>query len=204
MQQTVIELHRHPRATLLTLVLVSQQILVSDDIAPVILAGVEHRQQYLTVAPDHRQRLQRLRRQGRDAEHHHPPGQHDRTLFDTQHMLDKTRMDTGAAVTQPLGTDIRQHRPPQRRLPALLVIQWTQALPGQADAVLPGGPVVQPVSPVHLILVKQIRQPLGQLIALAAIRIIRQKALQRGKLGLLRQGWQQPHQPPAQRLLVQR
>src|SRR5690606_34572818 len=114
-------------------------------------------------------------------EDHYPPGQSRRALISAEHLLDKLRMDTGAAVTQALGTDIRQHRPPERGLPAGLRLQRQHALPGQPYAILTLRPVVQPVGPVHLILVEQIRQALGQLVALATIRIIGEEPLQRSK-----------------------
>src|SRR5690606_20175485 len=95
MQQGLIQLERHPRAPLLAAILMPQQVLIGNDIAPVVLAGVEHRQQYLAETPHDGQRLQRLGRQGGDTEDHYPPGQSRRALISAEHLLDKSRMDTG-------------------------------------------------------------------------------------------------------------
>ncbi len=65
------------------------------------------------------------------------------------------------------------------------------------------GPVLQPVSPVNLILVEQIGQAFGQLIALAQISVVGQEALQRFEVRLIDQRRQQAHQAPGQRGLVE-
>ena len=66
------------------------------------------------------------------------------------------------------------------------------------------GPLRQPVGPVHLVLVQQVGQSLGQLVAFAQVLVLRQKALQRGEGRFLQQPGQQAHQAPGQRLGVQR
>src|SRR5690606_12551130 len=93
---------------------------IGDDIAPVVLAGIEHRQQYLAETPHDGQRLQCLGRQGGDTEDHYPPGQSRRALISADHLLDKLRMDTGAPVPPRLATAIPRHppAPPARARPA--------------------------------------------------------------------------------------
>ena len=95
-------------------------------------------------------------------------------------------------------------RAPERRLPAFLVIQRSRAGARQADMVAPGGPVVQPVGAVDLILVEQIGQPHRQLIALAAVVVIGKKAFEWREIRLVLQRGQQAHQPPGQRQFIQR
>ncbi len=113
-------------------------------------------------------------------------------------------MNTGPAVAQTFRTNVRQHRAPERRLPAFLVIQRSRAGARQADMVAPGGPVVQPVGAVDLILVEQIGQPHRQLIALAAVVVIGKKAFEWREIRLVLQRGQQAHQPPGQRQFIQR
>ena len=182
----------------------AQQVLIGNDIAPVVLTGVEHAKQHLREAADHRQRLQRLRRQRRDTKYDHPPRQAGWPAVTVEQVLDKTRMDARPAVAQTFSAHIHQHRAPERRLPAFLVIQRPRAGSRQADMVAPGGPVVEPVGAVNLILVEQVGQPHRQLVTLAAIVVIGEKAFKRGEVGLILQCGQQPHQPPGQRLLVER
>ena len=203
-QGVLVQLQRRTRPPLLTAVLVAQQVLIGNDIAPVVLTGVEHAEQHLREAADHRQRLQRLRRQRRDTEYDHPPRQAGWPAVTVEQALDKARMDARPAVAQAFGTHVDQHRAPERRLPAFLVIQRPRAGTRQADMVAPGGPVIQPVGAVNLILVEQVGQPHRQLVTLAAIVVIGEKAFKRGEIGLILQCGQQPHQPPGQRLLVER
>ena len=112
MQQCFVQREGYARSALLAPVLVPQQVLIGNNIAPVVLARVEHRQQYLAEAPDGRQRLKSLRRERGDTEYHHPTWQSCRALIDAQQMIHKARMDARATVTQPLGTYIRQYRTP--------------------------------------------------------------------------------------------
>ena len=64
-------------------------------------------------------------------------------------------------------------------------------------------PVFEPVGPIDLILVKQVREPFRQLIALAQIGVVSQEALQRFKMWLVNQRRKQAHQTPGERCLVQ-
>ena len=202
-QTVVIQLQRHAGAALLALILVPQQVLVTDDIAPVVLAGIEHAEQHLAEPADGGQRLQHLRRQGRDTEDDDPPRQARGPFIQLGEAPDEAGMDTGAAVCQPGRTDILQQRTPQCWLPAIGPLQQFDAVAGMANLIAPLGPVTQPVGAVNLILVKQVSQSLGQLIALAAILVVGQEALQGFEYGLVHHRWQQAHQPPGQRRLVQ-
>src|SRR5690606_34600391 len=71
-QAVLVELRRCTRAPFLPLIFMAQQILVADDVAPVMLTGIEYAQQYLAEATDRRQGFQILRWQGRNTEHNHP------------------------------------------------------------------------------------------------------------------------------------
>ena len=66
-----------------------------------------------------------------------------------------------------------------------------------------GGPIFQPVCPVYLILVIQVCEAFGQLIAFAQVTVIREEALQRLEMRLVDQLRQQAHEPPCQRCLVE-
>ena len=168
-----------------------------------ILAGIEHAEQNLGVAPDHRQRLQRLRRERRNAEYDDSAWQGRRSPISIQQMLDKAGVDAGTAVTQALDTYVGQHGTPERRLPQLLFGKRAIAFTRQTNAILTGGPVIEPIGTVDLVLVKQVSQTLGQLVAFAAVAVIGEKALQRRECRLRQQLRQQPHQSPEQGLLVQ-
>ena len=113
-------------------------------------------------------------------------------------------MHAGATFGQVLRADIRQQGAPQRGLPARIALQWPLTTARGAQAVLSAGPVRQPVGTVDLILVEQIGQALGQLVALAQILVIGEKAAQGRKRLLGQQARQQAHQAPGQRRLVQR
>ncbi|VVN39783.1 hypothetical protein PS645_05335 [Pseudomonas fluorescens] len=60
-------------------------------------------------------------------------------------------------------------------------------------------PVFEPVSPVDLILVEQVSQALGELIAFTQIGVIRKEALQGFEVRLIDQLRQQTHEAPGQR-----
>ncbi len=60
MQRLVVQLQGHALLALLALVLMAQQILVGNDIGPVVAAGVVHAQQHLTKARQARQCFQGL------------------------------------------------------------------------------------------------------------------------------------------------
>ena len=168
-----------------------------------ILTGIEYAEQNLGVASDDRQRFQCLRRERRNAEYDDPARQGRRSPISAEQMLDKAWVDAGAAVTQALDAYIRQHGTPERGLPQFLFGKRAIAFTRQTDAVLTGGPVIEPIGTVDLVLVKQVSQTLGQLVAFAAVAVIGEKALQRRECRLRQQLGQQPHQSPEQGLLVQ-
>ncbi len=76
---------------------------------------------------------------------------------------------------------------------------------GVAQPVAALGPVGQPVGAVHLVLVEQVGQALGQLVALAQVVVgPRGSGAAARRLRSVQQAGQQAHQPPGQRRLVQR
>ncbi len=178
---------RHAALALLAAVLVAQQVLVGNDIAPVMATGVVHAEQHLGEARHGRQRLQRLGRQRGNTEYHHPPRQPGRARLQLAQALDEARMYPGAAAGQLLGADIFQQRAPQRRLPAHRFVQRPRAVARGAQLVAAFGPVRQPVGAVDLVLIEQIGQALGQLVALAQVGVVGEKAPQWGEGLVLQQ-----------------
>lgn len=71
-QRLVVQLQGHALFALLAPVLVAQQVLVGNDVGPVVAAGVVHAQQYLAKARQACQCFQGLRRQRGNAKHDHP------------------------------------------------------------------------------------------------------------------------------------
>ena len=103
----------------------------------------------------------------------------------------------------PIPGQVRQQGAPQGGLPALFRRQGAAVAAGIDKDVRPGGPGRQPVGAIDLVLVIEVREALGELKALAPVRVHRQEACQ----GLvLRPGQdlrQQPHQSPDQARLVE-
>lgn len=112
-------------------------------------------------------------------------------------------MHAGAALRQALGAHVGEQFAPQLGLPALLGIQLDGLAAGLAQPVVPGGPVLQPVGAVHLVLVEQVGQAFGQLVTLAQVVVIGEEATQRREAVACQQRRQQAHQTPGQRALVQ-
>ena len=193
-------------AALLAPTLGAQQVLMLDDIGPVMAAGVVHAQQHLADPGNRRQRLQRLTRQGGDAEHDDPARQSGWALACGQLAagVEKALMNQRPAGIQPFNADVVTQPAPQRRLPALVRVQRPGLAPSVDQLVTAIGPGRQPVGAIHLILIEQVGQPLGQLVALAQVVIVGQKVRQRLEGGLIQQLRQQTHQPPAQPQFVQR
>ena len=106
------------RALQLAAVGVAQQVLVGDDVAPVVLAGVVDAQQHLAEARQGGQRLDHLCRQRRDAEHQYAARQSRRALLQGGQPGDEAWMDTGAAGRQFGAADIGEQGPPECCLPA--------------------------------------------------------------------------------------
>ncbi|MNP23038.1 hypothetical protein D3C76_1157320 [compost metagenome] len=176
-------------AAALAAVFVAQQVLVGDDVGPVVAAGVVHAEQYLAEARQRGQRLDGLRRHCRDAEHHHATRQGFRTLDGGGEAVQETPVHPGAAAGQPIGADFVDQRPPQLGLPAVIHIQLAHRAAGQAQLVAALAPVLQPVGAINLVLVEQVGQALGQLVALAQVGVVGEEALQGLELLALQQGW---------------
>ncbi|MNR17837.1 hypothetical protein D3C85_1345240 [compost metagenome] len=66
-----------------------------------------------------------------------------------------------------------------------------------------GGPVLEPVGPIHLILVEQVGKAFGQLVALAQVAVVGEKALQGLEVRFVDDFRQQAHQTPGQWRLVE-
>ena len=133
-----------------------------DDVAPVVLARVGHSQHHLTVRGQRRQHLQQLPRHVAHAKHRHPPrhgaGQRQARLQVRQ----RPRMQRWAGGLALGIIECGQHAPPQLGLPKLAFGQRVRT--GRfAQYIESGGPVLQPVRAVNLVLVKQVSQAAGQL-----------------------------------------
>ena len=94
-----------------------------------------------------------------------------------------------------------QQGAPQHGLPALLGRHRLRGPPRRRQHILPLGPGLQPVGPVHLVLVEQVGQAAGQLIQAIGL-ISLQKAGDGFKAGRVHPLRQQMHQTPGQRGLV--
>ncbi len=226
-QRGLVHVLRH-LARWVAAVAVAEQLPPFDDVAPVVLAGVVHEQHHLRQVGDGVQHLQRLARQRRDAEHHHPARQVLRTLLRRQRLgpLQELLVDVGAASLRgravrlrlrglPVDArrDVAFQAAPQRRLPALFGRHRGSAAVGADQLVVVRLPGLQPIGPIHLVLVIQVGEALGQLVAPAGVRIGRQKSPQRGEaVGIDRllaapqriQVAQQAIQAPGHRRLVER
>ena len=88
-------------------------------------------------------------------------------------------MNAGTTLRHALLTHVIQQRTPQFCLPATGRGQWLYFASDVAQLMPTFGPVFKPVGPVHLILVEQIRQTFGQLIAFAQVGVVGKEALQR-------------------------
>ncbi|MNE25894.1 hypothetical protein D3C80_1192370 [compost metagenome] len=103
---------RHPALAALTLVLMAQQILVGNDIGPVVTTRVMHAQQYLAETRQAGKCFQRLGRQRGNPKHDYPRRQPWGCLFEGPDALDETLVDTGAALGHALCTDVQQQGAP--------------------------------------------------------------------------------------------
>jgi hypothetical protein len=166
-----------PRPALLARMGGAQQLLVGDDVGPVVLAGVVDAHQHLGPARQGGQHLQRLARHRRDAEDDHPARQAGGPLAALGPRVDPAQeglMHRRPALAGQRAAARRRHvgqqRPPQAGLPALLVGQGGVAIRLDQHVVArrPGG---QPVGAIHLVLVEQVGQPLGELEALAQVGV---------------------------------
>ena len=203
-QQVIADLQRHAWLALLAAVLVAQQVFVGHDVRPMVAARIVHAQQHLTVPRQRCQRLQALRRHRRNTKHHHAARQPGRRLRRIGPEIQKLLVHGGTAGLHAGSAHILQQITPERRLPLLLGRQRRTAATGAAQHIPARGPVFQPIGAVDLVLVEHVGNTLGQLVALALVAVVQQKALQSGKSRLLQQRRQQAHQPPGERLLVER
>ena len=185
--------------------LTAQQLFVLDDVRPVMLAGVLHQHQDLAVAAERRQGFQRLLGQGADTEDDQSARQARRRSVLLQGVHEGP---VNGAAAEPLfvRVHVREQGAPQMGLPQLAGGEVVEAVAvlGPAQPVVAPFPVRQPVGPVDLVGVEQIRQPLRQLVAFAAVHVVGQEVAQRTEMGRVEQGGQQPVQAPQQPRLVER
>ena len=175
--------------------LAAQQLFVFDNIRPVMLAGVLYQHQDLAVLTQRRQRFQGLLRQGADAEDDQAAGQARRwraLLLLLSECRDKIPMDSTAAKPLFAVIHVRQQGAPQMRLPQLAAGKLIKsvAILGLAQTVVAVFPVRQPVRPIDLIGIEQIRQPLGQLMAFATVHIVGEKMPQWAEMVVIEKRWQ--------------
>ena len=142
--------------------LAAQQLFVFDNIRPVMLAGVLYQHQDLAVLTQRRQRFQGLLGQGTDTEDDQAAGQARRwraLLLLLSECRDKIPMDGAAAKPLFAVIHVRQQGAPQMRLPQLAAGKLIKsvAILGLAQTVVAVFPVRQPVRPIDLIGIEQIR-----------------------------------------------
>ncbi len=112
-------------------------------------------------------------------------------------------MYAGTALRHALLANVLQQCAPQLGLPAVARGQCLAFTAGGVEDVLASGPVLEPVGSVYLILVVQVGQALGELIALAQVAVVGEEASQRLEMRAFDQGREQAHQTPGQRCLVE-
>ncbi|CAG8871616.1 hypothetical protein PS627_04559 [Pseudomonas fluorescens] len=203
MQGFIVELQRHALLALLAFVLVPQQVFVSDDIGPVMAAGIVYAKQYLAETGKAGQRFEGLARQRRDAEHDDSRWQPRRRLLDGGNALDETVVNTRPALCHPLLAHVQEQSPPQLGLPAVTGRQRLALAAGGIEHMLAFGPVLEPVSAVDLILVEEVGKTLRELIALAQIVVIGEESAQGLEMWTLDQLGQQAHETPGKGRLVE-
>lgn len=169
-----------------------------------VLTGVMDAQQHLRELRQRGKGFQGLRRHGRDAEHDHASRQPWRRRIELRHAGDEAAVYPGPALDHAIVAHVGQQRPPQRRLPAILRRQRDRATARGAEHVAPVFPIVQPVGAIDLVLVVQIGEPFGKLMALAHAGVVGQEAAQwqEGLVVQLRR--QQAQQPPGQPVAIER
>jgi len=181
----------------------AQQFAAIDRIGPVEAAGVGHGQQDLAVARHCRQRLQHRQRQMAHAEQHHAA--RDRTrqrrgAFKRGNHL-AVQFGTGRRA---LGVaQAREDAAPQPRLPPLLLGHGQRRLARRGQHIALGGPVLEPVGAIDLVLIEKIGESFGQLKQ--SLRVSGGQKTRNGFIPALRCAFGQlAHQPPGQCGLVQR
>ena len=211
-QVLLVERGRHPVAAALAGLRRTQQHAVGDDVGPVVLTGVVHAHQHLAPARQRGEHFERLARQGRDAEDHHPPGQPGRAqaLGPVIDPAQEGGMDRGAPVARErisavadLARDVGEQRAPQRGLPALPGVQRTAFAVGADQHVLAGFPGGEPVGAIDLVLVEEVGEAFGELEALAQVGVALKETAERRIVGQFEQFGQEAHQSPQQERLVE-
>ena len=163
-----------------------------------------HAHQHLRPAPERRQRLQRLRRQRGQAKDDHAPRQPGRARGGAVAQdVHEAAVHLGAAGGGLLRPGVGLQRAPQARLPALVVWQGLAPLARGDQGVVARAPGLQPVRAVHLVLLEQRGQALGELVAPAQPGVVAQVARQRREGRVVEQGGQQAHQAPLQAVGVE-
>ena len=201
-QAVLVQLLGHARLARLAVAAAAQQILVGDDVGPVVAARIVDAHQQLAPAVQRRQHFEGLARHRRDAEHHHPPRQAHRRRVGVgggrhEGLVHRRTPDTSGII------DVGQQRTPQGSLPAAVGRQRHFGAGGANQHVAAGGPGGQPIGTIDLVLVEQVGQPLGELEALAPVVVVGEKAGQRRVHRLGDQRRQHPHQAPHQPWLVE-
>ncbi|TLD46937.1 MAG: hypothetical protein FAZ92_00786 [Accumulibacter sp.] len=210
-QQFRRQLGRHSLPPSLAAAAAAQEVAVGDDVGPVMPARVVHADQDLRPPRQHGENLERLLWQAGDAKDQQAPRQSVRPPgrgplprpFHEGGMNRGTPGGSRHAGGCRAGGDIGQQCAPQRCLPTLPAGQRpaVAAAVGQDVAArCPGG---QPVRAIHLILIEEVGQPLGQLEALALVAVVREEGVQRLVLGPAAEFRQQAQQPPEQPLFVE-
>ena len=182
-----------------------EQFALLDDVGPVMAAGIGDHQQHLGKARQRGERLQRLLRQRRHAEHHDAPGQPRWPCIQCRYALDERLVHGGAMAAHRRRAHVIEQQPPQSRLPALVRRQWRAAVAqGIVQVVAPVFPLVQPVGAVDLVLVEQVGHARGQLVALLPVRVVAEKIAHGREIVVVQVLRDQPQQPPGEPCLVER
>ena len=182
----------------------AQQLAPFDDVGPVVAARVGDGHQHLRVGRQRGQRLQRLHRHMGHAEEDHAARDRRGQRRARGERREEALVQLRAGRAALLAIEPGQHVTPQRGLPALVLGQRQVVGTTQArQHVAAGFPRGEPVAAVDLVLVVQIGQPLCELQASAQVAVT-QETGQRREARARRDLGQQVHQPPGERLPVER
>ncbi|EXI65255.1 MAG: hypothetical protein AW08_03303 [Candidatus Accumulibacter adjunctus] len=201
----------HSRPPALAVAAAAEQVAVGDDVGPVMPARVVHADQDLRPPRQCGEHFERLLRQARNTEDQQPAWQSVRLAGagPLPCARDEGGMDCGATGhrcrrgRRSAGHHVSQQRAPQRRLPALLGRQRPAVAAAIRQHVAARCPSGEPVGPINLILIEEVRQALGQLETLALLVIVREKGAQRSVLRPAADFRQQAQQAPEQPILVE-
>ncbi|MNZ67392.1 hypothetical protein D3C78_856380 [compost metagenome] len=137
-----------------------------------------HAQQDLAETRQSGEGFQGLGGQRRDTENDDPGRQATGGGVQAGDGFNEPLVNTGTTLRHALFSHIQQQRTPQLGLPTVSRCQRLALASAITKLMTSCCPVFQPVRTVDLILVEQVRQALGQLIALAQIGVVGQEALQ--------------------------